>query len=86
VIPKQNTEMVVEKVEFFPMLDGKFSTEPSMSSDFKNGRYALGANSKSNFDEIWLNEDFQNYPIYTKAAHSLVVPGTGLVMKYIYTP
>jgi beta-glucanase (GH16 family) len=86
VIPRNNTEMVVEKVAFYPMIDGKFSTLPSMSSDFKNGKYTLGANTNSTFDDIWLNEDFQNYPIYTRAAHSSVVPGTGLVMKYKFTP
>ena len=85
VIPKQNTEMVVEKVAFYPQINGKFSALPSMSSDFKNGQYTLGDNTSS-FEGIWLNEDFQNYPIYTRAAHSTVVPGTGLVMKYVYTP
>jgi hypothetical protein len=86
VVPKNNTEMVVENVAFYPMIDGQFSTLPSMSSDFKTGKYTLGDNTNSSFDAIWLNEDFQNYPIYTKAAHSRVVPGTGLVMRYTYTP
>lgn len=86
VIPKQNTEMVVENVAFYPMIDGKFSTLPSMSSDFKNGKYTLGSNTNSSFDAIWINEDFQNYPIYTRKSHTSVVPGTGLVMKYTFTP
>jgi beta-glucanase (GH16 family) len=86
VIPKQNTEMVVENVAFYPMIDGQFSTKPSMSSDFKNGKYTLGDNTRSSFGAIWLNEDFQSNPIYTRAAHARVVPGTGLVMKYTFTP
>jgi beta-glucanase (GH16 family) len=85
VIPSENTEMVVEKVAFYPMVNGQFSTDASMSSDFKNGKYTLD-DKGSSFDAIWLNEDFQNYPIYTRAAHSSVVPGTGLKMRYTFTP
>ena len=85
VIPTENTEMVVENVAFYPLVNGQFSAVASMSSDFKNGKYTLDGKDSS-FDAIWLNEDFQNYPIYTRAAHSSVVPGTGLVMKYTFTP
>ena len=77
--------MVVENMAFHPLVNGQFSAVASMSSDFKNGKYTLDGNDSS-FDAIWLNEDFQNYPIYTRAAHSRVVPGTGLVMKYTFTP
>jgi hypothetical protein len=85
VIPKNDTEMVVEKVEFFPMVSGKFSTEPSMSSDFVHEKYTLNG-AGSTFDKIWLNEDSTNFPVYTKAINSSVVPGSGLLMKYTYTP
>ena len=79
VIPNHNTEMVVEKVEFYPSTN--FSQVASMSSDFKNGKYTLN-NKESTFGAIWDNADFQNYPIYTRAAHAKVVPGVGLVMKF----
>jgi hypothetical protein len=85
VIPKKDTEMVVEKVSFYPLVSGKISTEPSMSSDFVDGTYSLNGGG-STFDSIWKNEDFQFNPIYTKASHSKVVPGKGLVMTYTYTP
>jgi hypothetical protein len=82
VIPNHNTEMVVENVAFYPRtISGQISTIASMSSDFKNGKYTLN-NKGSDFDEIWVNADFQNYPIYTRAAHASVVPGTGLIMKF----
>jgi glycosyl hydrolase family 16 len=85
VIPRNNTEMVVEKAQFFPLINGGISSLPSMYSDFKNGAYTL--NSKpSSFDAIWLNEDSNKNPIYTRAANASVVPGKGLVMKYTYTP
>ena len=85
VVPTTNTEMVVENVAFYPLVNGQISKVPTMSSDFVHGTYFLNGGG-STFDRIWLNEDFQNYPIYTRAAHSSVVPGTGLVMRYTFTP
>jgi beta-glucanase (GH16 family) len=85
VIPEENTEMVVENVAFYPLVNGQFSTVASMSSDFKSGKYTLD-DKDSSFEAIWLNEDFQNFPIYTRAAHSKVVSGKGLVMRYTFTP
>ena len=81
VIPQHNTEMVIEKVAFYPLINDKISTVASMSSDFKKGKYTLN-NKASTFDAIWFNEDFQYYPIFTRAANASVVPGTGLVMKF----
>jgi beta-glucanase (GH16 family) len=91
-IPKQNTEMVVEQVAFYPLIPGscgsgncQYSDVASMYSNFLDGRYILN-NEESTFDKIWLNKDATDYPIYTKAANSRVIPGKGLVMKYTYTP
>jgi len=91
-IPKQNTEMVVEKVAFYPVVAGscdkgncQYSMDASMYCDFVNGTYILN-NVKSTFDGIWLNKDANDYPIYTRAANSSVIPGKGLTMKYTYTP
>ena len=85
VIPRNNTEMVVEKVEFYPLSGGEFSTVPVMSSDFKNGRYTL-LNAASSFDAIWLNKDVTDFPIFTRAANASVVPGKGLVLTYTFRP
>jgi len=85
VVPKTNTEMIVEKVAFYPLIKGSFSTEPSMSSDFVHEKYTLDG-AESTFHKIWLNEDSTNFPVYTKAVNSSVVPGRGLVMKYTYIP
>jgi len=91
-IPTQNTEMVVKKVAFYPLIPGscakgncQYSDVASMYSDFVDGRYILN-NEESTFDKIWLNKDATDYPIYTRAANASVIPGTGLMMKYTYTP
>lgn len=91
-IPKQNTEMVVEKVAFYPLIPGscekgncQYSSVASMYSDFVNGTY-ISNDEESTFAKIWLNKDATDYPIYTKAANASVIPGKGLIMKYTYTP
>jgi hypothetical protein len=89
-IPTSNTQMVVRNVAFYPVTSCQngscqYSSTPSMSSDFVNGVYTLN-NASSSFNAIWLNQDSTNYPVYTRAANATVVPGTGLVMKYTYTP
>jgi Glycosyl hydrolases family 16 len=89
-IPKQNTEMVVRSVRFYPLVrcDGTFcyySPHPSLDSDFQHGIYQLNG-IQSTFDAIWLNEDSTVHPVYTRAANASVIPGEGLVMKYTYTP
>jgi hypothetical protein len=86
VLPR-GTEMVVKTVEFYPATNCAqdsctYSDRPSMFSDFVNGRYSLNSN-QSDFGSIWVNQDFPYDPIWTKAANATVVPGRGLVMKYV---
>jgi Glycosyl hydrolases family 16 len=84
VIPRKDTEMVVERVAFYPLIDGAISSIATMSSDFVHGKYFLEGKVNPNFGDIWLNEDSKKNPIYTRAANASVVPGKGLVMKYTY--
>jgi len=90
-VPTTDTEMVVKNVAFYPLVgcdngNCTFATTPSMSSDFVNGKYTLTGVANPAFNDIWVNQDFLNNPIYTVARHANVVPGKGLVLSYTYKP
>jgi beta-glucanase (GH16 family) len=85
VIPTANTAMVVKMVAFYPLSNGQFSTVPSMSSDFVNGKYTLN-NAASTFDAIWDKIFSNDYPVYVRPENVSVQQGTGLVLSYKYIP
>jgi hypothetical protein len=83
--------MVVQKVAFYPLVGCTgdvctYADKPTMESDFKNNKYSLNGEVINDWTLIWTNVDSTNYPVYTRAANSTVIPAKGLVMKYIYTP
>ncbi len=90
VIPKTNTQMIVRTVAFYPATSCdangcNYSSTPSMYSDFVNDRYTMNGASAT-FDQVWVNKDSLNYPIFTRAANAYIHRGSGLVMRYVYTP
>jgi beta-glucanase (GH16 family) len=85
VIPTANTEMVVKMVAFYPLSNGQFSTVPSMSSDFVNGKYTLN-NAASTFDAIWDKIFSNDNPVYLRPENVSVQQGKGLVLSYKYIP
>ena len=85
VFPEENTEMVVENVAFYPLVNGQFSTVPGMSSDFVNVTYTLN-NAGSTFDAIWDKIFSNDYPVYVRPENVSVQQGTGLVLSYKYIP
>lgn len=89
-VPTHNTQMVVQKVAFYPLTgcngnDCTYAADPAMESDFKNNHYVLDGQVVNDWQIIWTNVDSTNYPVYTRAANSSVIPGKGLVMRYVYT-
>ena len=72
-------------VAFYPLSNGQFSTVPSMSSDFVNGKYTLN-NAASTFDAIWDKIFSNDDPVYLRPENVSVQQGKGLVLSYKYIP
>ncbi|MFO1417121.1 MAG: glycoside hydrolase family 16 protein [Methylotetracoccus sp.] len=80
------TKMIVSSVAYYPLIgcngtECTYQKKPSMLSDFAHNKYTLKGQAVK-WTDIWVNEDFQNYPIYTLAANASIVPGQGLVLNF----
>ncbi len=86
MLPASATKMIVSRVVYYPLIgcngsDCTYQQDPSMLSDFAQSKFTLDGNTVE-WTDIWINEDFHNFPIYTLAANASIVSGQGLVLNF----